>query len=802
MGKKNEGIVFLKCGALMRCYEFIMPDMDSVDVSFLNSVSWSVNEALKKLEDGWAVHFECQRLESSDYPGSSWSNVAGYLIDRRRQDLFENKSSHFVNRYILTLTKKIKSDIYAKANKILYKSSNENGQDYYNWAECEKEIEQFRGGTNEILSYINPAVRISIMDNDKTTEFLHTTCSMSPVSISAPETPQLFDAFITDCDYYGGTTMKIGDYYCPIISIKSYPNRTFPNNFEALTTCNIELRWVTRFIGLDKVKANTELEKYQKRYHGSQKSWGQAFFEVATDVESTRTDPTASSDEADVESAMVDVGKDIVSFGYYTMTVMVFDKDLDLALQKAHFVMGLINKSGFGAKLDTHNGLQAWQGMMPGNVLDNIRRPLMSTGNIAQLVPLSSMWQGNRVNYFTEENFGCGVPLLICDTQSGTPFFYNQNVRDVGHGFVFGPTGAGKSTFLCLLETQFLKYKNANVIILDKDKSARAVTMATGGIYLEPGNGSVAFQPLRDLESEADLRWASEFIELLLTEQKLEINATMRKQIMKCLRQMAQTKGADFRTISTFQQYVTYSDENGENTIAIALEPYTINGQYGAVFDANKTNIKSSKWLMIEMGTLMKMSSAAVTPALMFIFKYIESIYAKPDGSPKGEPTLLILDESWVFLDNPFFRKRIEDWLLTLRKFSVFVVFATQEVSRVATSALATTIVSQCKTKVYLADESAKTDIVAGYYAKMGLTPSEISTVANGRMKRDYFYKSTEGVRQFQLDLDPFQLALLAPGVDLLDSLEKKYGRNTQKPLAEEILTIKGFGKEVTKYMK
>lgn len=138
---------------------------------------------------------------------------------------------------------------------------------------------------------------------------------------------------------------------------------------------------------------------------------------------------------------------------------------------------------------------------------------------------------------------------------------------------------------------------------------------------------------------------------------------------------------------------------------------------------------------------------------------------------------------------------------MTLRKFSVFVVFATQEVSRVATSALATTIVSQCKTKVYLADESAKTDIVATYYQKMGLTPSEINTVANGRMKRDYFYKSTEGVRQFQLELDDFQLALLAPGVEVLDSIEKQFGRNSMKPLAVEILQAKGFGKEVKKYM-
>jgi type IV secretion system protein VirB4 len=55
----------------------------------------------------------------------------------------------------------------------------------------------------------------------------------------------------------------------------------------------------------------------------------------------------------------------------------------------------------------------------------------------------------------------------------------------MGHTFVFGPAGAGKSTFLCLMESQFLKYRNAGVIILDKDKSARSITMASGGVYTE-----------------------------------------------------------------------------------------------------------------------------------------------------------------------------------------------------------------------------------------------------------------------------------------------------------------------------
>jgi type IV secretion system protein VirB4 len=64
----------------------------------------------------------------------------------------------------------------------------------------------------------------------------------------------------------------------------------------------------------------------------------------------------------------------------------------------------------------------------------------------------------------------------------------------------------------------------------------------------------------------------------------------------------------------------------------------------------------------------------------MFLFRFIEKMYTKPNGDPTGDPTLLVLDEAWVFLDNDYFAKKIEEWLVTLRKKRVFCVFATQEV--------------------------------------------------------------------------------------------------------------------------
>jgi type IV secretion system protein VirB4 len=276
--------------------------------------------------------------------------------------------------------------------------------------------------------------------------------------------------------------------------------------------------------------------------------------------------------------------------------------------------------------------------------------------------------------------------------------------------------------------------------------------------------------------------------------QGIPTNAEMSKVIIDSLKLMQAEKPLPLRTLSIFQSYANYlNPKTGMNDIRSGLEPYTMGGQYGDIFDASDTTLTLSKWVMIEMASLMKLGKQAVTPALMFIFHFIEKMYSKPNGDPTGDPTLLVVDEAWVALDNEYFSRTFEEWLLKLRKKRVFVVFATQEVSKAANSRLCTTIVSQCLTKIYLADQNASTDIIAGYYRKFGLEDNEILSLSRARMKRDYFYKSPRGARLFELGLDDLQLALLSPDHRLLDDLETEYGKNSGKPLALEILKRKGI---------
>jgi type IV secretory pathway VirB4 component len=155
---------------------------------------------------------------------------------------------------------------------------------------------------------------------------------------------------------------------------------------------------------------------------------------------------------------------------------------------------------------------------------------------------------------------------------------------------------------------------------------------------------------------------------------------------------------------------------------------------------------------MYEMGHLMALGQQAIVPALDFLFHRIEQRF-------DGRPTLLVLDEAWLFLGHPIFVRRLQGWLKTLRKKNVYVVFATQEIADAAGSPILATILSACHTKIYLPDEEALTPAMAKAYSDFGLSETEISILAHAQKKRDYYYRSVKGRRLFQLDLGPVALA-------------------------------------------
>ena len=160
--------------------------------------------------------------------------------------------------------------------------------------------------------------------------------------------------------------------------------------------------------------------------------------------------------------------------------------------------------------------------------------------------------------------------------------------------------------------------------------------------------------------------------------------------------------------------------------------------------------------LCFEMDALMQDKRLAA-PVLAHLFSKLEARF-------DGKPTLLILDEAWLFLDHPMFAGRLRDWLKTLRKKNVSVVFATQSLSDISSSSIAPSLIESAPTRIFLANARAEEPSQQATYEAFGLNARQVELIARATPKRDYYVQTPEGNRLFDLDLGPVALAFCAAG--------------------------------------
>ena len=193
-----------------------------------------------------------------------------------------------------------------------------------------------------------------------------------------------------------------------------------------------------------------------------------------------------------------------------------------------------------------------------------------------------------------------------------------------------------------------------------------------------------------------------------------------------------------------------------------ALKPYVIatkgisdtQGPYGRLFDSDSDTLKLIEYQSFEMGQLMNKRNAVV-PTLSYLFHRIEK-------KCHGEPTFIILDECWTFLDNPVFAQKIREWLKTMRKNNVSIIFATQNLEDIRKSSISSAIIESCMTKIFLPNPQAVSSANDDIYNSFGLNWTERNIIAQSVPKHDYYYSSIHGRRLFSLALSPYALSFIA----------------------------------------
>ena len=741
----GRGVVLNKDGSFQRTARFRGPDLDSATPAELVAVTSRLNNALRRLGSGWAVFVEAQRVPAQAYPQSSFPDPVSALIDMERREQFREEGAHFESSYYLTLLWMPPPEDAARAEGWLYEGKAATGVD------PKELVKSFADRTDRVLHLVEGFMpETGWLDDGATLTYLHSTVSTKAQRVRVPETPVYLDALLTDEPLTGGLEPKLGNAHLRTLTITGFPTATFPGLLDELNRQAFAYRWSTRAIMLDKTDATKLLTKIRRQWFAKRKSVAAILKEVMTNEQSVLMDSDASNKAADADMALQELGADHAGIAYVTATVTVWDTDPALAAEKLRLVEKVIQGRDFTCTIEGMNAIEAWLGSLPGHVYANVRQPPISTLNLAHLIPLSAVWAGAE----RDEHFG-DAPLLYGKTEGSTPFRLSLHVGDVGHTLIVGPTGAGKSVLLALMALQFRRYARAQIFAFDFGGSIRAAALGMGGDWQDLGgalsaddedNKAVALQPLARIDNPGERAWAAEWLAALLASEGVNVDPAAKEHLWSALTSLASAPPSE-RTL-TGLAVLLQSQE-----LKQALSPYLVGGPWGRLLDAEQERLGKASVQAFETEGLIGASSAAAV--LAYLFHRIE-------GRLDGSPTMIIIDEGWLVLDSPAFAAQLREWLKTLRKKNASVIFATQSLADIETSAIAPAIIESCPTRIFLPNERAAEPQIARVYERFGLNGRQIEILSRATPKRDYYCQSRRGNRLFELGLGEIALAFSA----------------------------------------
>ncbi|WP_226636473.1 conjugal transfer protein TrbE [Novosphingobium profundi] len=735
------GIVLNKDGSFLRVLSFRGPDLESTTEAGLVAVAARANNVLRRFGSGWALFFEAERYEALAYPDDDFPDPASWLVDRERRAAFTAEGRHFESRFHLSLTWMPPADSEDAAGRHFLETGD--GSKARDWRAAKANFTAETDRALDLFAGFMPEVRA--LENGELLTFLHRTISDREHSVRVPETPMYLDAVLVDTPLVGGLEPQLGGRHLRTLSVLGYPNVSRPALLDALNGLDFPYRWVTRFIAMDKDEATRALTRLRRQWFNKRKSIGAMLREVLYNTPSQLLDSDADNKVLDADLALQALGGDHVAFGYMTTTITLTASKSETVDERMRQIERVLGGLGFTTVRERVNAVEAWLSSIPGHVYANVRQPLMHTLNLAHLMPLSAIWAGPARNTHLRAS-----PLFYARTSGSTPFRLSTHVGDVGHMFVAGPTGAGKSVLLAFMMMQFRRYRDAQIYVFDKGLSARAMVLACGGRHQDlgagegPGHG-LSFQPLRGIDDPAARGWAAEWIAALLAQENVSVTPEIKDQIWSALTSLSEAPAVE-RTLTGLCLLLQSS------SLRMALSPYTIDGPYGALLDASDDALHFSDLHCFETDGLMG-RSGAVEPVLNYLFHRLEERF-------DGRPTLLVLDEAWIFLDSPLFAARIREWLKVLRKRNVSVLFATQSLSDIANSPIAPAILESCPQRILLPNDRALEPGSREIYERFGLNARQIDLLARATPKRDYYLQSARGNRLFELGLGPLALAL------------------------------------------
>jgi type IV secretion system protein VirB4 len=701
----DETTVLLKDHSLLKVikldgYPFETADDEDVDIN--KSIR---NQLFKSVSSGnFALNFHIIRRKENNVDNPFFADrVENYFADyvRKRWKQKNINKSSFVNELYITIIRR--SDKKLELLNDLWRKFTGKGAKEGLISDLKIAYEELDEMTNRMLiSLRNYSPNVLGIRKTKTAVFSEVltflskivNCGLVNSDIELPNTR--VDEFLPIYRmYFGHKAIEVvtptGSHYAGIVSLKEYGQNTSAGMLDSFLQIPYELIITQTFQFVNRQVAINKMQVQQNRM--------------------LQTQDKAISQIAEITRALDDAMSGRIAFGLHHLTILCTERTPKSLENAVSLVESELANTGVYSVREKINMEPAFWAQLPGNFDYIVRKATISTLNLSGFASQHNF----PIGKITGNHWGDAVTVF--DTTSGTPFYFNFHVKDVGHTMIIGPTGAGKTVLLNFLCAQSMKFK-PRMFFFDKDRGAEIFIRALGGVYtvIEARTRS-HLNPLQLDDTPDNRTFLSDWFRQLSSVNDEKITASDISSINDAIDGNFKLKKED----RVLNNLVPFLGLEGPDTLAGRVKMWHSGGSHAELFDnvEDKLDFSKASVFGFEMGHLLK-DKAALGPVLLYLFHRVSI-------SLDGSPSMIILDEAWALIDNPVFAPKIKDWLKVLRKLNTFVVFATQSVEDASKSQISDTLIQQTATQIFLPNLKA-TDV---YRSVFMLSAREYALIKN-----------------------------------------------------------------------
>jgi type IV secretion system protein TrbE len=391
----HEDVVWQNDNSFFSVLRYRGPDMESADAHELMAGTARLHAVMMTLGEGWAVHCDERRHAAAPYPVSQWSHPVAALLDEERRAQVGTPGTHFESSYTLTLTQDIPWSLGPWWQRLWWENIPEGHAQVDKVAAFRDEIARVTDDLAGIFA------DVEILRGETLMTYLASTVSdHDQAVVGVPDHPWWLGSQLTDTPFVPGVTPRLGERWLRPIVVKNdhrqvgWPKTTFPGILDSLHDLPMEYRATWRWIPLSPAKANKELHLLENSYRGKHKGFWTQVREKAKKQDSGKIDQAADNDADEISEAREILDEGLVTWGYHTMTVVVWDEDFARAEAKRTQVEQVLRAQGFRASVEKIDAVGAWLGTLPGDRYNNVEKPMMTSMNFVHCMATTSVWGG------------------------------------------------------------------------------------------------------------------------------------------------------------------------------------------------------------------------------------------------------------------------------------------------------------------------------------------------------------------------------------------------------------------------